>query len=76
MIDLESQGFPVDNETSNNVKMSEVEYLEIAGSTEQLTVMRNVMFLKDDVKGIGFGAQGSFDFELIINKDLSKQSDH
>jgi hypothetical protein len=74
--DIQTVGFPVDGDATHNVIENEILYLEITGPTDILTTFRNLILLKDDVKNIGTDALNRFEFQLVIDKDLTKQTDH
>jgi len=68
--------FPINNNPAYNVIRTQINRVEITGPTDILTIIYNLIFLKFEVKGLGNHAQNIYDFELTINKDISKQTDH
>jgi hypothetical protein len=74
--DLIGIGFPISGNHYNNVESANIDRVEITGPTPILTTFHNLIFLKDEVKNIGVNAQNEFNFELIIDRDISNQGEH
>ncbi|MCE8167936.1 MAG: hypothetical protein I3275_04925 [Candidatus Moeniiplasma glomeromycotorum] len=75
--DLIGEGFPIDNNHYHNVDSREINRVEIETSGFFSILYPLIFsFLKNEIKTWGDHAQNLWDFELILDKVLTTQTDH